>query len=260
LRYRRQGPVCLAVAVSVSAGCDWDCNPSSTAPPRIDPQQGPGAAATPPALAAGPAGERNERPSTDENMGRSFQGVIELRLKARAGQERGLRYLARGNVARLQVDGVGGKGAFDALLWGENISVIDNARDTYRSFDLDSIETSNEERRVSIDKTGDRRMLAGVGCERYEINDGPTHISACVTALAGTFSADKLEALSQLDVPGWVEELLAQQLMPLEATARDASGRELYSLELVRYAAGPVDDSMLALPSNYRPALGNAPR
>jgi hypothetical protein len=50
-----------------------------------------------------------------------------------------------------------------------------------------------------------------------------------VTTLAGTFSADELEALA-------------------------------ISLELVRYAAGPVDDSMVALPSSYRPAVANSPR
>lgn len=102
-------------------------------------------------------------------------------------------------------------------------------------------------------------MIAGVGCERYEldgaeIGDSVVHVSACVTALPGTFSVDKLEAVAPFDVPGWAEELIDQQMIPLEATVRDAAGRDLYSLSLVRYAAGPVDDSMVALPSTYRAA------
>jgi hypothetical protein len=34
--------------------------------------------------------------------------------------------------------------------------------------------------------------------------------------------------------------------------ARDAGGQERYSVELIEYSPGPVDPSLLALPSNYR--------
>ena len=150
-----QQPPWLAFAMClVMIGCDWDCNRVGTAPPRIDPQQGPGAAAAPPPLAVRPEGAQGARPSTDENMGRSFEGVIELRSSARAGARR-LRYLSRGNDARLQVDGMGGRDDFDALIWGESVSIIDNERQTYRTFALDSIETTAEERRVHVRKTGE---------------------------------------------------------------------------------------------------------
>lgn len=191
-------------------------------------------------------------------MGRSFQGVVDLRLSAPRGAARRLRYLSQGNEARLQIDGAYGQSGFDAVIWGEKIAVLDHERRTYRTHELDTLRTAGEDGEVRIEPTGERRLLSGVPCERHEIDDGPVHISACVTALAGTFAPDKLEAISDVNVPAWVEELLRRQLFPLQASATGAGGRPLYSLELVRYAAGPIDEAMVAVPSNYREVTGSA--
>jgi len=194
-------------------------------------------------------------------MGRDFQGAIEWSLKSANGERRNVRYLARGNDARLQIDGVQGRGAFDALIWDEKISVIDNARKTYTTQELDDVKTDKakhdaDPEQVRIDKTGERKSLSGVICERYEMLDGPAHVSACVTGLSGTFDVNKFEAVSGVDVPAWAEKLLGEEFMPLEATARDAAGKELYTVELVRYDAGSVDESMVSLPRTYRAAEG----
>lgn len=250
--------LCLVAGVLLCA-CDWDWNRASNGPPRVTTEQGPGAANTPLPLTSATA-EDNARPSQDENMGRSFQGAIELSLKNAAGEQRGLRYLSRGNNARLQLDGLNGKGAFDALIWDEKISVIDNAQHTYRTYALDDLKTADSPRNVRVDATGERQMLSGVDCERYEIDDGPLHVTAWVTPLSGTFAVDKLERVSGIQVPAWAEELLAKERLPLQASARDGSGRELYSLGLTRYEADSVDDSMVALPSHYREVRGTANR
>jgi hypothetical protein len=248
------------VAVCVSFGCDWDWNHSRSEPPRIQPQSNATPANTPLPLSRDTNATDNARPSTDENMGRSFQGAIELSLRNAAGEQRGLRYLSRGNTARLQIDGVRGQGAFDALIWDENLSIIDNGRRTFRTFALDDVKTDAKTRHVRVDKTGERRVLNGVECERYELEDGALHVSACVTGLSGTFALDKFEKVSGIAVPAWAEELIDTGYMPLQASARDQSGREVYRLDLTRYTAGSVDDSMVALPSNYRAEEGNAIR
>ena len=197
--------------------------------------------------------EDDGRPSTDENMGRGFQGVIEWKVVTPKGAPRGLRYLARGNDARLQIDGQNGHGAFDALIWGENMSVIDNEQHTFRTVPLDQVPVSGKDDDVRVMKTGERRMLQGVLVERYEIDDEPLHVSAWVTGLPGTFSTEKFEQVSGHDVPAWAQHLLDEEMLPLEASARDASAREVYRVELLRYAGGPVDESSLALPENYTP-------
>jgi hypothetical protein len=46
--------------------------------------------------------------------------------------------------------------------------------------------------------------------------------------------------------------LLKDELLPLQAKALDPGGRESYSLDLMEYTPGPVDESLLALPSTYR--------
>lgn len=257
---KHQTWLCMLV-VGASTACDWDWNRKQDAPPRIDPGVGPGAANTPMPLAATSPGVDDARPSTDQNMGRDFQGALELVVRTKAGKQQRIRYLSRGNDARLQLDDVGGSSSFDALVWGENLSVIDNPAKTYRTIELDSAKKlDGEEREVRVDATGERSLIDGVGCERYELVDGPVHVSAWVTALSGTFAVDVLEAASGIDVPSWAEHLLDQQRFPLRATAKDASGRELYQLDLVQYSAGPVDESQVRLPNNYQAAAGQAMR
>lgn len=257
---KHQTWLCL-LAVGSSLACDWDLGRKQEAPPRLDPAAGPGAANTPMPLAATSPASDDARPSTNQNMGRDFQGALELEVRTTAGKQQRIRYLSRGNDARLQVDDVGGSSSFDALIWGENLSVIDNQAKTYRTIALDNAKKlEGDEHEVRIDPTGERSLIDGVGCERYEIVDGPIRVSAWVTALSGTFAVDVLEAASGIDVPSWAELLLDQQRLPLRATARDASGRELYELDLVRYTAGPVDESQVTLPSNYQPAAAQAVR
>jgi hypothetical protein len=241
--------------------CDWDMNRRNEGPPRVAPQTGQVPTTTTLPLATGPAASDNARPSTDENMGRDFQGAIEWSLHDAAGARRNVRYLARGNHARLQIDGTHGKGAFDALIWDEKLSVIDSGNQTFSTVALDEVKTEKAEHdadpaHVRIDKTGERTTLSGVICERYEMDDGPVHVSACVSGLSGTFDVDKFEAVSGVDVPAWAEKLLDEQLMPLQASARDASGKELYAIDLVRYEAGPVDEALVSLPRAYHAAEG----
>jgi hypothetical protein len=257
---KHQAWLCV-LAVGSSVACDWDLNRKQETPPRIDPGAGPGTANSPMPLATTSPAEDNARPSTNQNMGRDFQGALELEVRTTAGKQHRIRYLSRGNDARLQLDDVGGGSSFDALVWGENLSIIDNRAKTYRTVALDGAKKlEGDEKEVRVDTTGERSLIDGVGCERYEIVDGPVRVSAWVTALSGTFATDVLEAASGIDVPSWAELLLDQQRLPLRATAKDASGRELYTLNLVRYTAGPVADSEVALPSNYQPAAGQAVR
>jgi len=249
--------------------CDSGREREQVEPPRIEQNPSaltplgtrealPGVPPSPISGAGTPEATANERPSIGENMGRGFQGSLELQARSPAGT-RGLHYMTRGNKARLQVDSLHGKGGFDALVWDENISVLDNAHQTYRTFALAAVQPKDgPDTQVVVKKTGERTSLQGVLCERYEMTEGPLHISACVSGLPGSFAVDKFEAISGLDVPAWVEQLLKDELLPLQASARDTQGREVYTLELIQYSAGPVDPALLALPQSYRKQDANA--
>jgi Domain of unknown function (DUF4412) len=190
-------------------------------------------------------------------MGRGFQGTLLLRLH-QGTSEHDLRYQAHGNTARLQLDALdkppAGKAAFhfDALIWDQNISLLDHDKRSVRTVPLREIHATPPAGEVSIRKTGERVAIQGVFCEPYEMRDGPLHINACVSALPSAFDVGKFEAVSKFDVPPWVERLLVDKLVPLRAVARDAGGQERYSVELIEYSPGPVDPNLLALPSNYR--------
>lgn len=194
-------------------------------------------------------------------MGRGFQGMLAVRIRQAGGRSQDLRYLSLGNTARLQLDSAGDAASrgsapvhFDALIWGESISLLDHQRRTIRTHPLQQIRPKSEaEAPVTIRRTGERTSLQGVFCERFEMQQGEQRIEACAAGLPGTFAVDELEAVSGLDVPPWVEQLLKEELMPLRASVRDAAGKEQYSLELMQYAPGPVDSSMLSVPENYTP-------
>jgi hypothetical protein len=199
-------------------------------------------------------------------MGRGFQGTFKLAVTTKQG-ERTLTYLARGNSARLQVDqgtgaatprrggnGSPASGNFDALIWDDKLSILDHERRVYRTSSLDAVQPVEEpEPDVELKRTGERVSLEGVICERYELSQGPLRISACVSALPGPFDVDKLEALSNIDVPPWAERLLDEKMLPLSASVKDAEQRELYALRLLEYSAQPVDPTLLAIPADYRP-------
>jgi hypothetical protein len=203
-------------------------------------------------------GAPGERPSIDENMGRGFQGKLAMRLQSAGGQH-DLRYMSLGNTARLQIDAVEDPRRpapplhFDALIWGESISLLDHQQRTVRTLPLRQISPSEEpSSHVETRRTGERRSIQGVFCEAYQLRQGSVRVDACVGALPGAFDVDKFESVSGIDVPPWAEQLLKQELLPLRAVARDAQGRELYRLELVEYSAGPVARDLLVVPANYR--------
>lgn len=278
-RQHREGAPCAlrgGAAGLLLLACDATTDSQGEAPSRIEQksnlrpatvqqeQQKWDQPGTPQTVHASPETAVDERPSVDENMGRSFQGRLVMRVHTPSG-ERTLRYLTRGNRARLQVDAAAGAAAggsndtggpamnYDALIWDQSISTLNHRQKTYRTLPLDDVKPRAENAGdVDVRKTGDRSSLAGVTCEHYEITDGPTRVSTCVSALPGSFNVDKFETSSGVDVPPWAEQLLDDEMLPLRAKAVDASGRELYSLELVEYSPGPVDEALLALPATYR--------
>jgi hypothetical protein len=254
------GGTALALALLPMAGCKAKLAEQLPAPashaaaeqnaaPRSDTN-----ASIPPA-----PGAPGERPSVTENMGRGFQGKLAMRLQNAAGARHDLRYSSLGNTARLQIDAVDEPQPaasplhFDALIWGESISVLDHQRRTVRTLPLRQIRPSEQPSSdVELHDTGERTSIQGVFCQLYRIRQGPLQVDTCVGGLPGDFAVDKFESVSGIVVPPWAEQLLKRELLPLRALARDAQGRELYRLELVEYSSGPVDRALLAVPPDYQ--------
>ncbi len=255
----------------------WACQSSSDVTPQADPRpptdealpavtsSGARPSGVPAVTAPGNGAPQvteavlDQRPSND--MGRGFQGTLNVRLRAPSG-DHSLRYFTRANTARLQVDRVAGNAPpakagsnLDVMIWDKNIAVLDHEQRTYRKSVLEQVKPADgPDSNTEITKTGERVGILGVMCEQYQITAGPLRISACVSPLPGTFDVGKFETVSGVDVPAWAERLLDEQMLPLRASVADARGHELYSLELVEYSPGPVDDSMLAMPATYRAA------
>jgi len=262
----------LLVALSVLAGtalaCDRDREvaraqptqpaPSSSNPPAAGPGTGLSSSPSGSASKQAPEGPRDERPSTSENMGRNFQGALQMHLRG-PRVTRDMRFYARGNDARLQIDAGGGKPVFDGLLWADNISVLDHARRTYRTFALGSVKPEERDTsRVKLEHHDERVLIDGVPCERYELQDADWRIDACVSGLPGSFDVGKFQAVSGIEVPAWTRALLERRLLPLRASVRDTAGKEIYVLELAQYEPGPVDMALVTLPQDYHPEPGPA--
>jgi hypothetical protein len=224
----------------------------------------------PPSTSAGPdnlqafnarvpaPGAPGERPSVSQNMGRGFQGTLLLRVHEGA-QTHELRYLSLGDRARIQIDARTASSGhpplhFDALIEGDDISVFDHSKRTLHSVPLAQIQPkdTSDAASVHVEKTGESVTLSGVPCEPYQIQDAKLRVTACVSALPGTFDIGKFESVSGIRAPAWVEALLKQQRFPLRASATDSTGHERYSLELVEYTPGPVNAALLTVPSAYR--------
>jgi len=116
------------------------------------------------------------------------------------------------------------------LIWSESISLLDHQQRSVRTLSLRQIRPMQEPpSTVVTHNTAQRSSIQGVFCEAYQLRDGPLRVDACVGALPGEF----------------------------DAVAHDASGRELYRLELVEYPPGPVERALLRVPANYQLVASN---
>lgn len=197
------------------------------------------------------------QPSIQENMGRNFQGRMEFRISVTGQPDRTLRYMSQGNASRLQVDRA--KDPVDLLFTAGQLYALDHVAKSYRSFELARVPetTSDAKRPVRLREQVpatpvERKMVQGVVCEDWKISEGSVRIEACVAGLPGPFNVDKFETVSGLDVPTWLEQLLADDNLPVSVVARDGEGKLLYSVQLESYVAGPVDLENLSLPPNYK--------
>lgn len=228
--------------------------PTPEAPPSEGAERGTTTTVAAPGMQAneGAAGAAAvvERPSVADNMGRAFQGALQLRVRDADG-ERGLRYFASGNKARIQIDGAQGKN-FDALVWDDQITTFDHERKSYTSVALAGLEAADEAKvEVKREPVGERQTLQGVVCQPYRLEQTPYTIETCVSGVPGDFDVDKFETVSAIDVPAWAESLLEDHLLPIQATVREGS-REVYRIELVQYSPAPIDAATLSVPESYR--------
>jgi hypothetical protein len=234
-------------------------------PTKMDRGQGPGRG-TDPATVAGRAmpaassaavasaeqrGTRIEGPR-DENMGRNFEGRLQLKITG-PSRPLELRYLSHGERGRLQIDRPdAGTPGFDAIFAGDQALVLDHAKRRYSVLDLDDVPKKQEPSvDVKVERASDRRELSGLLCYPWQLSAGNQKVDACVRGLPGNFDADKLETLSGLDVPAWVEKLIDDDYLPIAATVTE-NGREKYKLELVQYSPQPVPENELTVPANYQ--------
>jgi hypothetical protein len=177
-----------------------------------------------------------------------------LQLRVTGGpQPLELRYLSRGERGRLQIDRPGSAApGFDVIFAGDQALVLDHAGRRYSARDLNNVPKKEEPSlEVKEERTSDRRELSGLLCYPWQLSAGSQKIDACVRGLPGPFDTDKLETLSGLDVPAWVEKLIADDYLPIAATVTE-NGREKYKLQLVQYSPQQVAENELTVPANYQ--------
>ena len=72
------------LSVCSGVACDWDLNRTPDTPPRVESSAGARPVSSTMPLTATTPAEQNARPSMDQNMGRDFQGALELELRTLA--------------------------------------------------------------------------------------------------------------------------------------------------------------------------------
>lgn len=185
-------------------------------------------------------------------MGRNFEGRLQVRVNG-LPQPLEVRYLSRGERGRLQVERPGARGgSFDVIFAGDQALVLDHTRRGYKAHDLNDVPPRSETKsEVKVTRTSDRRELAGLFCYPWQLSSGAQQVSACVRGLPGPVDTDKLETLSGLDVPAWLEQLLDDRYLPIAATVTE-HGRRLYEVELLQYSPEEVTENELSVPANYQ--------
>lgn len=199
--------------------------------------------------AANAHGTRLEGPR-DQNMGRNFEGRLQLRVNGLRGPL-AIRYLSRGDRGRLQIDRPGAA-SFDAIFAGDQAIVLDHTHRRYRTYDLNTVAPRAEATQdVQVERATDRREMSGLLCYPWRLSSGRQKVEACVRGLPGPFDTDKLETLSNLDLPAWLERLLSERYLPISATVTE-DGRRVYDVEILQYSPDEVSENELSVPENYQ--------
>jgi hypothetical protein len=238
--------ICLSAAACTRAtpGGSEEHPPASTLTEALDTRGAAPAASVP---------QVEERPSRDNNMGRSFQGRMRFAVERAAQPPKTLTYMSQGNASRVQFDF--GSKPVDVLFLGEQLIAYEHGTTSYRAFSLDALNGETGEDKAAEAQPapkGERRTVQGVVCDDMQIDRADVRVQACVAALPGSVNIDKFEAATGANVPEWLEGLLENEQLPLTASVRSTNGEEQYRVMLEEYSPGPLDAALFAIPSNYK--------
>jgi hypothetical protein len=118
---------------------------------------------------------------------------------------------------------------------------VDDDKKTYSALALDGAPGE-----VSIDKTAEKRAIAGVSCDVWRLTEGKVRTDVCILQ-RGAFADPSSRAFAP-----WLKELAARGAIPLEAKRVEPDGKESVRLVVTRIDEHPIDAALFAIPKTYR--------
>jgi hypothetical protein len=193
---------------------------------------------------------------SEANFGQNFEGRLAFTIQ-RGGKELAkLRYLSRGTAARFQYDhGKLSNGSIDVLFDAKTATRLFDEKRNYYTIESAKIHRDDEnDGSVEKESSGQRKSIQGMVCTEYRIKQENGIVAeACLRGLpGGSFETDAFEALTKLDIPPWLENVMQDKLMPLSARVHDGKGNTLYTVELEQYGPEPVSALEVQVPANFQ--------
>lgn len=103
------------------------------------------------------------------------------------------------------------------------------------------------------EKTGEQREILGYLCSKYIGTTADGRFEVWATEELGRFvGPGSLNPMQRKRAKGWEQMLAGQDFFPLEMTGYNRKGKPSFSLMTTKVVAGPLDDGLFTVPSDYQ--------
>lgn len=171
-----------------------------------------------------------------------LEGEVVIRRAHGKGAPVEVAYLVKGSLVRTK-EGGAQRTIVDTS--SMRVIVVDDAKKTFAGAALTAPQAE-----VRLDKTSEKREIAGRACDVWRLGEGREAREVCV-APGGAFLDPASRAVSP-----WARELAVRGVFPLRVVETGRPGHEGVALEVARFDARPLDDALFEVPKSYRNLAG----
>ncbi|MCZ7601860.1 MAG: DUF4412 domain-containing protein [Ignavibacteriales bacterium] len=181
----------------------------------------------------------------------SFEGFVKYKMTS-DGESMFMNYYKKGENVRMEPEMEEMAGA---VLFKEGKTyMLMPTQNMYMEFDMEKFEDLAEETESNFKepiKTGETKDILGYSCEKWIFEDEEFTTEVWAAKGLGEFIFMSMPMGDQ-EMPSWYKDLSAGGFFPMHIIAKDKSGKDDGSMEVVEIKEQSVPASMFEIPSNYQ--------
>ncbi len=187
-----------------------------------------------------------------------FEGTLTYVIQTEQGQTQTMEYSVKGKKVRMDMDIPGVPASMKPAIIFDNetntmYTVISQLK-SYMAIPMDSLtdKSSKYDDSEKPVKTGKTKMIAGVKCEEWKIQNDKEETILWNAPHFGNFIFGKGSGFFGGDrPPDWASELIKNGFFPFQIISKDPDGSVVMTMEVTHVDRKKLDASLFKVPSDY---------